>query len=176
MTTINAPNLLSICRVLLVPFIIYFYVYKIEGLEFLAAILFILASITDWLDGYIARKFHTSSELGSVLDLLADKILVLVTLFFIVAENSDIFLTILGSLILIREIIILSVRSVYGQKQLRVIYLGKVKTFLQMFAIALLLMIDSKYEIGLLVLAEVVLILSVIISFQSLWAYLKKLK
>ena len=176
MTIINAPNLLSICRVLSVPIIIYFYFYKIDGMEFLAAIVFILASITDWLDGYLARKFHTSSEVGSVLDLLADKILVLVTLFFIVAVYSDILLTIFGCLILIREIIILSVRSVYGQKQMKVIYLGKVKTFLQMFAIALLLMIDPKYEMGLLVLAEGVLLLSVIIGYLSLWAYLQKLK
>lgn len=176
MKIINAPNILSICRVLLVPIIIYFYLYKIDGFEYLAAILFILASITDWLDGYLARKFHTLSELGSVLDLLADKILVLVTLFFIVAVYSDILLTTFGCLILIREIIILSVRSVYGQKQMKVIYIGKVKTFLQMFAIALLLMIDPKYEMGLLALAEGVLLLSVIIGYLSLWAYIQKLK
>ena len=176
MKTINAPNILSICRVLLVPIIIYFYLYKIDSCEYLAAMLFILASITDWLDGYLARKFHTSSEVGSFLDLLADKILVLVTLFFIVAVYSDILLTTFGCLILIREIIILSVRSVYGQKQMKVIYLGKVKTFLQMFAIALLLMIDPKYEMGLLVLAEGVLLLSVIIGYLSLWAYIQKLK
>jgi len=176
MKIINIPNLLSICRVLLVPIVIYFYLYKIDGLEFLAAILFILASITDWMDGYLARKFNTTSEAGSVLDLLADKILVLVTLFFIVAIYSDILLTIFGCLILIREIIILSVRSVYGQNQMKVIYLGKVKTFLQMFAIALLLMIDPKHEMELLVLAEGVLMLSVIIGYLSLWAYLQKLK
>ncbi len=176
MVTINTPNTLSICRVLLVPIVIYFYLHKIEGFESLSAIIFILASITDWLDGYLARKFHTSSEVGSVLDLLADKILVLVTLFFIAAEHSEIFLTILGTLILTREIIILSVRSIYGQKQIKVIYLGKVKTFSQMFAIALLLIIDPKNETGLLFLAEGVLILSVIIGYLSLWAYLQKLK
>ena len=81
MTLINSANLLSISRILLVPFIVYFFLNKIEGLEFLAGIIFVIASLTDWLDGYMARKFNKSSEIGSVLDLAADKILVLVTLF-----------------------------------------------------------------------------------------------
>ena len=58
---------------------------------------------------------------------------------------------------------------------MKVIYLGKIKTFFQMFAIALLLMIDSRYETGLFILAEGVLLLSVIMGYLSLWAYLQSL-
>jgi CDP-diacylglycerol--glycerol-3-phosphate 3-phosphatidyltransferase len=176
METRNIPNLLSISRILLVPLIVYFFINKTDGLEFLAGILFIVASTTDWLDGYLARKFHASSEAGGVLDLVADKILVLVTLFFISIEYLNYTVTSLSCLILIREIIILSIRSTYGQKKTEVIFIGKLKTFFQMFAIVLLLMLDPVNQTEIFFLAEVVLMLSVIIGFLSLGAYLKKLK
>lgn len=160
----------------MVPLVIYFFLNKIDGYEFLAGIIFILASTTDWLDGYLARKFDASSEAGGALDLVADKILVLVTLFFISIEYLDNLITTLSCLILIREIIILSIRSTYGQKKTEVIFTGKLKTFFQMIAISLLLMLDPNNQIELFFLAEAVLMLSVIIGFLSLWAYLKKIK
>jgi CDP-diacylglycerol--glycerol-3-phosphate 3-phosphatidyltransferase len=176
MTLINSANLLSISRILLVPFIVYFFLNKIEGLEFLAGIIFVIASLTDWLDGYMARKFNKSSEIGSVLDLAADKILVLVTLFFVSLEYSDNLISTITCLVLIREVIILSLRSTYGQKKTEVIFIGKLKTFFQMLGIACLLIFDPKTMSDLFFLAEGVLILSVIIGYLSLWAYLQKLK
>ena len=170
-------NSLSISRILLTPLIIFCFVNKLTGFEYLAALIFFLASLTDFFDGFVARKLNSESELGAVLDLIADKILVLVTLFYITDTYSDFLITFLCSLILIREIIILSLRSIYSQKKAEVIYIGKIKTFLQMFAIILLLVIDSPSdEFHLFMIAKSVLFLSAIISYISLYFYVVRVK
>ena len=101
------PNFLSFLRILLVLPII----YSIQSeLYLLAAFLFFLSSVTDFMDGYLARRYELESELGAFLDLIADKILVVTVLVWLVFIYANQALTILSILIILREIIVTSFR------------------------------------------------------------------
>ena len=101
------PNFLSFLRIFFVLPII----YTLQSeLYLLAAFLFFLSSITDFMDGYLARKYELESELGAFLDLIADKILVVTILVWLVFIYANQALTILSILIILREIIITSFR------------------------------------------------------------------
>jgi CDP-diacylglycerol--glycerol-3-phosphate 3-phosphatidyltransferase len=166
------PNALSIFRILsVIPIVILFF------LQFyiLATALFLISSITDYFDGYIARRFNQESDFGSLLDLLADKILVTsLLIWFIFSSNS--FLILLSSyLIILREIAVSSLRIhflVLGNnlKEIKPNLFGKVKTSIQMIAIALILIshdFDQKYIMQ----ASVFLFISSLISLASLHNY-----
>ena len=101
------PNVLSFLRILLVLPIIFFLESKIY---LLAAILFFISSITDFFDGFLARRYGIESELGAFLDLIADKILVISVLVWLVFIFSIQALTTISTLIILREIIITSFR------------------------------------------------------------------
>ena len=97
----NLPNILSISRVLLLAPIIFLFEYEF----YLASlIIFIIASVTDYLDGYFARKNNLSSNIGALLDLLADKIFVATLLVWITYSFENIFILISSILIISREI------------------------------------------------------------------------
>lgn len=146
---INLPNRLTIFRIILVPiFVLLFYIsmnnndnsilntniYKI-----LSAILFIIASITDYFDGVIARKYNLITNFGKLMDPLADKILVISALMLLSANNDINVIWII--IVVIREIAISAIRLVcleQGNVVAASIY-GKYKTSLQMIAIILLL-------------------------------------
>ena len=173
------PNYLTIGRIIIVPiFVFTFYLPGFYG-DILPFALFVIASFTDFLDGLLARMYKEESKLGELLDPIADKIIVATALLLLVMDQTiKNYEVIAAIIILTREILISGLREFLakGKIKLPVSNLAKLKTFLQMFAIALLLMIDPKYEMGLLVLAEGVLLLSVIIGYLSLWAYIQKLK
>jgi CDP-diacylglycerol--glycerol-3-phosphate 3-phosphatidyltransferase len=121
------------------------YLISIKSLEanFLALILFLLAGITDYLDGYIARKTNTESSLGALLDLLADKLLVCIVLVWLVYIYQNIYLTVPVLIIISRELIVSSLRQymaeLAGKNNTQVSFIGKSKTTLQFIAILFLI-------------------------------------
>jgi len=171
----NFPNILSISRILLLVPIIVFYEY---GLYIFSAATFIAASITDFLDGYLARKNNQTSELGALLDLLADKIFVCILLIWMTFKLNDLIILISSILIVSREISISNLRLFFILKlkdlnQVKSDLLGKYKTTFQMIGLGLILisplMKDLVFSIGL-----VLLLFSGVISWYSLIKYLKK--
>ena len=85
----NLPNKLSILRICFIPFVMFFYLQEFWiGGKILATVLFVLAVLTDMLDGYIARKYNLVTDLGKLLDTNADKILVLSSLLLIIADGT----------------------------------------------------------------------------------------
>ena len=136
------PNILTVGRILIVPFfVLAFYLPGFYG-DFTALILFIVASFTDFLDGMLARFLGEESKLGELLDPIADKIIVATALILLVMDGTiKNYEVIAAIIILTREILISGLREFLakGSVKLPVSSLAKVKTFLQMFSISILL-------------------------------------
>lgn len=135
------PNVLTLLRIGLTPFICFAISQDSYTWGCVAFWLFMVASVTDFADGYVASKMNAHSTLGAVLDPLADKILVIVVLFFLVAHGK------LGgamvwpcALIIVREVLVLGVRSLYGAHRVKVVFLARGKTFSQFLSILLFLL------------------------------------
>lgn len=171
----SLPNLLTLMRIMLIPiFIIVFYL-PFNFAHSFAAIIFAVASVTDWMDGYLARKLKLISPFGAFLDPVADKLLVATTLLLLVGAKDIHYITLPAIVIVGREIVISALRewmAELGQRtSIAVSYVGKVKTFLQMLALVLLLAfnpITSWWG----VLGFVLLYVSAILTIWSMVIYL----
>ena len=139
---IKIPNILTIGRIIIVPFfVISFFLPGFYG-EIIPFLLFILASFTDFLDGLLARLYREESKLGELLDPIADKIIVSTALILLVMNRTiQNYEVIAAIIILIREILISGLREFLADVQVKipVSSLAKGKTFIQMFSIAILL-------------------------------------
>ncbi|MDH5490914.1 MAG: CDP-diacylglycerol--glycerol-3-phosphate 3-phosphatidyltransferase [Myxococcales bacterium] len=147
---INLPNLLTMLRVVLIPVVLFFLYEGTPRASFWATMVYIVSAITDFLDGYLARKRNLISVLGKFLDPLADKLLVMSTLVFMVFMDR---LPLLGTLaviiILSREISVTALRTIAMSEGVVIAAGagGKEKTALQMVAI-LLMMLHYPYEVN----------------------------
>ncbi len=142
----NLPNKLTILRLLLIPvFVAVFYITAIPYRYVISAVIFLLAASTDFLDGYIARKYNLVTDLGKFLDPIADKVLVSTALIIMLMPLGGAFLpwyaSIAVSIILARELIVSGFRMVAASKGMVVAadMSGKIKTFVQDIAILVLL-------------------------------------
>jgi cardiolipin synthase (CMP-forming) len=136
------PNILTIGRIIIVPFfVLAFYLPGFYG-DLTAFALFLIASFTDFLDGMLARMMGEESKLGELLDPIADKIIVATALILLVMDGTIRHYEVIAAIIILtREILISGLREFLakGQVKLPVSNLAKLKTFLQMVAISLLL-------------------------------------
>jgi cardiolipin synthase len=147
---LNLPNYITWCRILMIPLIVgVFYVpdawLHAESKNIAATIIFIVAAITDWLDGYLARVLDQMSAFGAFLDPVADKLMVAGAL--VVLLQLDRVEPLVALIIIGREIAISALREWMAQmgqgKSVAVAFIGKLKTVFQMIAIPLLLFHDS---------------------------------
>ena len=168
------PNLLSVFRMIsFLPVIILFSSeYYITSF-----FLFTAAAWSDFLDGFLARKYSITSNLGSLLDLLADKVLVSSVLIFLVFYTTNIYLLILTTVIVVREISISSLRLFLVSSGVEISNItpdkyGKFKTFLQMFSLSLLLI----YPLFGNIFFKSVLILLLLSTLFSILSFLNYLK
>ena len=147
---LKIPNILTIGRIILVPiFVISFYLPGLLG-DLIPFFIFVLASFTDYLDGVLARLFKEESKLGELLDPIADKIIVATALVLLVMNQTiQNYEVVAAIIILTREILISGLREFLAKSKISmpVTDLAKYKTFIQMFAIALLLTGESGNKI-----------------------------
>jgi cardiolipin synthase len=146
---LNVPNLLTWLRIVLIPLFVGIFYFEESWVSepnqnLVATILFTVAAITDWLDGWLARKLNQMSAFGAFLDPVADKLMVAAALITLVQlERVD---GIIALIIIGREIAISALREWMAQigasKSVAVSFLGKIKTASQMVAIPLLLYYD----------------------------------
>jgi CDP-diacylglycerol--glycerol-3-phosphate 3-phosphatidyltransferase len=171
----NIPNLLTFVRILIVPIIVVsFYSNNIKIARQISSLLFLIASITDFLDGYVARKYHCQSQWGRIFDPVADKILVSSVLLMMVKFNMAQEIPCL--LILARELLVSAVRELIATDKIKLpaSYLGKIKTVLQMSAIVALLIGSEASSISWMSpVGNILLWLSCILSMVSVASYLK---
>ncbi len=140
------PNIISLIRIALVPVVVLVY-FSSFGYHYLwAALIFGIASFTDWLDGYLARRLNQVSEFGAFLDPVADKVLVSVVLVLLVAIHPTVWMVLPVGVIIARELLVSALREWMagkGQREaVKVAFAGKVKTTVQMIAIIVLLASD----------------------------------
>lgn len=140
----SLPMLMTWSRVFLIPVFITCYFAPIEDARFWAGLAFMIAAITDWFDGYLARKLGVSSKLGAFLDPVADKLIVSAALIVVAAEYHDNLWVILSAIIIMmREIGISALREWMAENNAREVVavsnLGKIKTASQLAALTWLI-------------------------------------
>lgn len=179
----NIPNYVTVLRVLLIPiFILLFYV-PFTWSYWAASGVFALASLTDWLDGYLARRLKQSTAFGAFLDPVADKLMVSVALVLLVAEHANFWLTLPALVIIGREIVISALREwmaeLGARTQLAVSRLGKWKTAAQMLALIILLGNPPAFSLWvalgycLLLVAAGLTLWSMLLYVQAAWPHLR---
>ena len=169
----NFIMLLTYLRIFLGPLI--FVISVFFEMYFASLVIFIACSISDFLDGYLARKFDKESSLGKLLDPIADKILLCSTILSIILITNDYFIGLMGTLILIREFWVSGLREYTALNNIQgasdVSYLAKIKTTLQFIAISSYLFSFS-YGLSLgIFLSSFILFLSLLISFKTGMTY-----
>ena len=139
----NIPTTLTLLRVILIPIFVLFFYIPVWWSHLISAAIFACASITDWLDGYLARTLQQTSRLGAFLDPVADKLIVAVALVLIVGEPNMPYLAIPAAVIVGREIVISALREwmaeIGKRASVAVSFISKIKTAIQMIALILLL-------------------------------------
>lgn len=173
----NIPSLITWCRVVAIPIFILCYFLPTPHQNLVLTGLFAIASITDWLDGYLARKWNQTSSFGAFLDPVADKLLVAAALIIIVdADPGRWFLTLAVIIIISREITISALRewmATMGERGVvAVSWIGKWKTAFQMLAIALLLFKESVMGLPIYTLGLVFLLVATFLTLWSMVQYL----
>ncbi len=163
------PNLISLSRIFFIfPIILFLVMNDVH----LALLFFLIASFTDFLDGYAARYLKQESVLGANLDLLADKIFVSSLLIFISFHFDNLIFLMMTILIIAREISIGIIRQhsleTSNENKAKVNFLGKFKTFFQIFTIGLaMIFLDSKFD----QIVEIFVIITAVLSWLSLLNY-----
>jgi CDP-diacylglycerol--glycerol-3-phosphate 3-phosphatidyltransferase len=139
----NLPNMLSLLRILLIPILIACYYLPFSWGRLLASAIFILAALTDLLDGYLARRLKQITPLGAFLDPVADKLIVTSAIVLIISQGKLPYLTLASVVIIGREIAVSALREWMAELGKRtsvaVSVLGKVKTVAQMVSLVILL-------------------------------------
>lgn len=170
------PNLLSLLRILLIPLFVVSFYLPYHWTNLATAAIFALAAITDWFDGYFARKWNQTTPFGAFIDPVADKLMVSVAIVLLVEQYNAAWFTVPAIVIICREIIVSALREWMAELGKRasvaVSYVGKVKTAVQMAAILILLAV-GKEESPLTTLGEVAFYLAAALTLWSMYAYLK---
>lgn len=164
------PNLFTILRILFIPF---FIKYFLSGNYLIAGIIFILSALTDFLDGYLARKYKLNTQLGRILDPLADKLTIISIL--IVLVIADIIPRFIAIILLTREIFIFissTVTFIMGIDVINPSSIGKLSIFLLYLAIALRLLKVNYID---MVLFYIVIPLNILSALDYVFTAIKKL-
>jgi CDP-diacylglycerol--glycerol-3-phosphate 3-phosphatidyltransferase len=174
---LNLPTILTLGRVAVIPLVLILFFVRWEQARHVASLLFIAASITDWLDGYLARRWNQTSGFGAFLDPVADKLLVAISLVMLLQDDSTRIMAVLAAIIIGREITISALRewlAELGQRRrVAVSWVGKFKTGFQMTSISLLLW---KTPIGPLPIHRIGFVLLAAAAVLTLWSMVNYLR
>lgn len=175
---LNVPNALTLLRIILIPVLVVVFYVPFESHLLVAALIFGVAAITDWFDGYLARKLGQMTAFGAFLDPVADKLMVVTALVLLVERHDTLLFTLAATVIIGREIVVSALRewmAELGERtSVAVSYIGKVKTAFQMVAITALLAIDPARDGNeLLALSYLLLYAAAVLTLWSMFVYLQ---
>ncbi len=176
--SINIPNSLTLLRIFLIPVLVVVFYLPFKNHLMVAAVIFAFAAVTDWIDGYLARRLDQMTSFGAFLDPVADKLMVAIALVLLVERHDTLLFTLAACVIIGREIVISALRewmAELGERtSVAVSYIGKVKTAFQMVAITGLLAIDpARDENWMLALCYLVLYAAAVLTLWSMVIYLR---
>ena len=173
----NLPNILTLMRIAMIPVFIVVYYLPWEWHHFASAAIFGIAALTDWVDGYFARKLNMVTPFGAFLDPVADKLIVVAALVLLIEVHSSPWFSLPAIIIIGRELVISALRewmSELGSGQsIAVSTLGKVKTWFQMVAIAILLLAKPEQE-ALMMIGFIAIYAAAALTLWSMIYYLIK--
>ena len=166
-------NLLTLTRIFIA--IIIFGLLMLQKYYLLSFVLFFIAGITDYIDGKLARKYNASSQVGEILDPIADKILIVFLLFGLALNLSSFLIGFLGSLIISREIWVSALRDYNSrnnnERATKVIYIAKIKTTIQIFTISIYLLGLAFSKMLLIIIGDLFLVISTLITIYTGFLY-----
>ncbi len=150
---INFATILTLIRIAAIPVVVVLFYWPEPWARPVAGVIFGVAAVTDFVDGYIARNFGQMSRFGAFLDPVADKLMVVIVLVLLVQGDPKGFVDVVAMIIIGREITISALRewmaTVGARAKVAVSWLGKVKTTLQMFGIAFMVYRDEMFGVDL---------------------------
>jgi CDP-diacylglycerol--glycerol-3-phosphate 3-phosphatidyltransferase len=181
---LNIPNLLTLARIMVIPVFVIVYYLPVPWSALAATVLFIFAGVTDWLDGYLARRLQQQSPFGAFLDPVADKLMVATAIVLLVGDDrvqdqviSPILFTVMAAIIIGREIGVSALREWMGEMGNRasvaVSIVGKVKTVMQMVAVSMLLYAKPLAGISMAGLGEMLFYVAGALTLWSMIVYLR---
>jgi len=166
-------NLITVSRMVLGAII--FVLLTRTEMYWYAFVLFFIASITDYFDGYLARKYNLVSQLGEILDPIADKILIVFMLFALSVNLTSYYIGFVSALIITREIWVGALRDFNARQNksdaTKVTFLAKIKTTIQLFTISTYLLGLGMNNMLVLLVADILLFLSLIITIYTGFIY-----
>ncbi len=182
--SITTPTLLTLVRIGLIPVFVIAYYLPMSWANAVATALFILAGVTDWLDGYLARRLNQQSEFGAFLDPVADKLMVTTALVLLVSDDmiqatviNQIVFTVVVAIIIGREIVVSALREWMAELGKRasvaVSLIGKFKTMWQIVAISMLIYQAPLFGISMALLGEILLYVAAALTIWSMFVYLR---
>ena len=181
---ITLPTLITLFRILLIPLFVVVFYLPFWWANIAATAIFIVASVSDWVDGYLARSMQQESSFGAFLDPVADKLMVVVVIVLLVEANPSIYIALPSVVIVAREISISALREWMAQlgasATVKVSFVGKTKTVAQMLALGFMIFSEPFlglpiFEIGLAIyyVAAILTIVSMIIYLRAAWPVIK---
>ena len=173
----NIPNILTLLRIVLIPVFVLLFYLPVEWARLGCALVFAVAAVTDWFDGYLARRWGQVSPFGAFLDPVADKLMVAVALLLLVQSDPTPALAIPAAVIIGREITISALREwmaeIGARAEVAVSMIGKIKTAVQMVAILLLIYEAPLFGIPVFTVGFVLLYVAAVLTLWSMVLYLR---
>ncbi|BAS67275.1 CDP-diacylglycerol--glycerol-3-phosphate 3-phosphatidyltransferase [Bathymodiolus septemdierum thioautotrophic gill symbiont] len=183
------PNILTLSRIALIPLFVVLYYFQpaytdtpiFTWINFAVTLIYAMISVTDYLDGYLARKLNMTSRLGAFLDPVADKLMVSTALVILVdfyPSDTHWYISICALIIISREILVSALREWMGtigqRSTINVSFVGKVKTFVQIFAILFLLYQQPFFGLPSFEIGVSLLVAATLLTLYSGFIYLKE--
>ncbi|MCM2335473.1 MAG: CDP-diacylglycerol--glycerol-3-phosphate 3-phosphatidyltransferase [Pseudomonas sp.] len=173
----TVPTILTLLRIVLIPVLVLVFYLPFKWTNFAAAFIFAFASATDWLDGWIARRYNLHSNFGAFLDPVADKLMVATALVITVQQHHTVWMALWAAVIIGREIAVSALRewmAELGQRaRVKVAAIGKVKTIVQMVALTFLLYREPLAGFNIFLIGEWLLAAAALLTLWSGLAYLR---
>ena len=177
-SNVNIPTMLTWFRIAAIPLIaLVFYLPPSEWMRPVACAIFTIAGLTDWLDGYLARRLNLTSKFGAFLDPVADKLMVTTTLVIIVQADPRIIIALVAAIIIGREFTISALREWLAELGARNVIavsgFGKLKTILQMVGLGLMLWTYPFHGVPIYEIGMSLLIISAGLTMYSMFVYIR---
>jgi CDP-diacylglycerol--glycerol-3-phosphate 3-phosphatidyltransferase/cardiolipin synthase len=173
----NIPNALTLLRIALIPVFVVIFYLPVPWARPVCALVFTLAALTDWLDGWLARRWGQTSPLGAFLDPVADKLMVAVALVLLVQAHATVLIALPAAVIIGREITVSALREwmaeIGARAKVAVSMAGKLKTTAQMVSIVLLIIGGPVLGLPVVGLGVVLLYVAALLTLWSMALYLR---
>lgn len=170
---LNIPTWLTLFRIILIPFFVLAFYLPFKWAPTLCAVIFVLAALTDWFDGFLARRWQQTTRFGAFLDPVADKIMVAIALVLVTEYYHSFWVSLPAAIMIAREIIISSLREWMAElgkrSKIAVSWVAKVKTTAQMAALVGLVW---RYDDTTQLIGIVLLYIAAVLTFWSMFQYL----